>query len=127
VRLTKTPEQYLATRSERRELSYEALLENGQPHWRLGERVRVYRAAGKRAGLLRDGDTEQATLAADPRDYDTSYYMALLRSTFAARLERALGAEDFAALSADPQQLTLFSPDLRVARPILTRLPDPQT
>ena len=38
VRLTKTSEQYLATRQARRELAYEALLANGRTGWSVGER-----------------------------------------------------------------------------------------
>jgi len=43
VRLTKTPERYLKTREERRELTYEAMLASGRKSWSVGERVRVYR------------------------------------------------------------------------------------
>jgi transposase len=48
-----------------------------------------------------------------------------LRDTFAARLARALREEDFAALCADPEQLSLFDRSLRDARPILTRVAPP--
>jgi DNA polymerase elongation subunit (family B) len=122
VRLTKTPAQYLATRAQRRELSYEAMLQNGVTHWRVGERVRVYRAVGKRAGLLLEDAEAEAEPAAEEarRDYDSEYYTRLLRDTFAARLARALSQEDFAALCADPEQLSLFDRPLRDARPILT-------
>jgi len=44
-----------------------------------------------------------------------------------ARLERALTAEAFEAVSADPDQLTLFAPNLAGSRPILTILPGPVT
>jgi len=122
VRLTKTPAQYLATRAQRRELSYEALLQNGVDAWRVGERVRVYRASGKRAGLWPDDESEQRV---DARDYDGEYYARLLRETFAARLARALCDDDFAALCADPEQLSLFELSLTDARPILTVLAQP--
>jgi DNA polymerase elongation subunit (family B) len=125
VRLSKTPAQYLATRGQRRELSYEAMLQNGVSQWRLGERVRVYRAVGKRAGLLaEEGDTpNDAADSAQQRDYDSEYYTRLLRDTFAARLARGLSERDFAALCADPGQLNLFDHPLEEARPILTHLP----
>jgi DNA polymerase I len=45
VRLRKTPAQYAATRAERRELMYEAMLAAGRTEWAPGERVRVYRGA----------------------------------------------------------------------------------
>ena len=113
LRLTKSPQQYLATRASRREAAYEALLLSGREHWKVGERVRVYRAAGRRAALLEEtsplpnaGEGENE----GPRDYDVAYYVRLLRETFAARLARAFSAEDFAALFADPEQPSLFDP-----------------
>jgi len=129
VRLTKTPTQYLATRSQRRELSYEALLNNGRDDWAPGERIRVYRAARGRAGLLPDPDipdSEGAPTDPDPRDYDVDYYLRLLRETFAARLVRGLSADDFAAICAAPEQPSLFERSLAGARPVLTVLSDPR-
>jgi hypothetical protein len=49
-----------------------------------------------------------------------------LRETFAARLVRALTPEDFSAVFADPDQLSLFAPSLAQARPVLTVLLDPR-
>jgi DNA polymerase I len=118
VRLTKTSAQYESTRAQRRELPYEALLGSGRSSWDAGERIRVYRAQGGRAALLPPGD---------PRDYDVEYYVRLLRETFAARLSRALDAEVFAELFADPQQLGLFAPSLAQARAQLTVLRDPRS
>jgi DNA polymerase, archaea type len=135
VRLTKTPEQYLSTRERRRELPYEALLGSGRSSWSTGERIRVYRALGGRAALLaadpRDEENvELATTSADARvdrrDYDVDYYARLLRETFAARFVRALEPEVFQAVFADPAQLSLFSPALEQARPVLTVLFDPR-
>src|SRR5262249_40524577 len=51
VRLTKTPEQYLATRASRREHPYEALLTAGHTAWRRGEHLSVYRAKGGQSAL----------------------------------------------------------------------------
>lgn len=125
VRLTKDAPQYLALRERRRELPYEAVLASGRTEWTPGEHVRVYRASGGRAGLLPDAET--AGPDSDPRDYDADYYVRQLRETFAARLVRALTPEDFAAVFADPGQLSLFAPRLDQARPILTVLFDPAT
>jgi len=128
VRLTKTPAQYLATRKQRRELSYEALLDNGRDDWAPGERIRVYRATRGRAGLLPDPDTaDDRGVGADQdmRDYDVDYYLRLLRETFAARLARGLNADDFAAICAAPEQPSLFERSLASARPVLTVLGDP--
>jgi DNA polymerase I len=124
VRLTKTREEYASTREQRREHAYEALLNAGMASWSVGERVRVYRQTGKRAALLPDQawDDEQASQAL-PRDYDVDYYLRQLRDNFASRLERALTVEHYAAVVADPEQLSLFAPSLQGARPILTVLP----
>jgi hypothetical protein len=132
VRLTKSIEEYLETRERRRELSYEAMLGAGRRTWNLGERVRVYRATGARAALYvePEGDDAEArdvmtdlARSRDARDYDVEYYVRLLHDTYAARLERALDPEDFAATFADPEQLSLFSARLEDAKPILTVLP----
>lgn len=129
VRLTKTPAEYLTTRAQRRELSYEALLNNGQADWAPGDRIRVYRGAKGRAGLLVDPDAPRQPGAPerdpDPRDYDVEYYLRLLRETYAARLVRGLTPDDFAAICADPAQPSLFERALSDARPTLTVLADP--
>jgi DNA polymerase elongation subunit (family B) len=122
VRLTKTPAQYLATRQSRREHAYEAALAHGRDDWSAGDSLRVYRGIGGRPRLWpedRDDDIP------DPRDYDADYYVQLLRDTFAARFVRALDAEDFATVFADPAQPSLFAPSLARSRPILTRLAAP--
>jgi DNA polymerase elongation subunit (family B) len=128
VRLTKAPEQYLATRARRRELAYEAMLSSGRDQWAVGEHVRLYRAVRGQARLLPTLDEDGSPRGAggaenDPRDYDADYYVRLVRETFAARLVRALTPEDFAAVFADPGQPSLFAPSLEQVRPILTPLP----
>jgi DNA polymerase elongation subunit (family B) len=133
VRLRKSPEDYAASRAQRRELPYEAMIAAGRDTWRVGEQVRVYRATGGRAALLREpegvdaADLDAADEAAlpDPRDYDVDAYVRVLRTAFAARLVRALTPEDFAAVFADPDQPSLFAPPLAGARPVLTPLPWP--
>ena len=66
VRLTKSPERYLALREHRREAMYEALLASGRDDWRVGDRVRVYRARSGWSLLAEDSD---------PRDYDSEHYV----------------------------------------------------
>jgi DNA polymerase elongation subunit (family B) len=123
VRLSKTPAQYLALRSRRREFVYEALLGNGHADWSVGELVRVYRAQGARPALFEDsassGRPRADTEAAAPRDYDSEYYVQSLRNNFAIRLERGMQREHFEAAFAEPQQLTLFAQLLATARPVL--------
>ncbi len=123
VRLTKTPEGYLAVRAERRELTYEAMLAAGRTRWTVGERVRVYRTRSGGGGLVVDAeDGARADGGSDPRDYDADHYVRVLREIFAERLSRALAVEVFAAVVADPRQPSLFETSLDDARPILTRL-----
>jgi DNA polymerase I len=123
VRLTKTPERYLAVRDQRRELPYEALLANGRTTWVSGERIRVYRTSRGSGGLVSDSeDGVRERDAADPRDYDVDHYVAVLRDIFAERLSRALSPEDFAAIVADPEQPSLFEPSLTEAATVLTQL-----
>jgi len=122
VRLTKTPAQYLALRDSRRELAYEAMLASGRPAWSIGERVRIYRTARGLGRLIDKVDPaeDDALQADDPRDYDVEHYVRILREQFASRLARALAPEVYAAVFADPDQLSLFAPSLADARPILT-------
>ena len=56
------------------------------------------------------------------RDYDVDHYERLLRTQFAARLARAFEPEHFAAVFADPDQLTLFAVPLDTVHAILTRV-----
>ncbi|HLM68044.1 MAG TPA: DNA polymerase domain-containing protein, partial [Longimicrobium sp.] len=119
VRLTKTPAKYAETRDARRELAYEALLASGRTHWRVGERVRVYRTQAGGAAVVPSADDAPA---ADPRDYDVEHYARVLRANFAVRLARALAPDDFEAVFASPDQLSLFAPPTSAMRPVLTPL-----
>lgn len=58
VRLSKTPEAYLASRASHPEPQYEALLAAGRTHWYPGERVRYYRTRGKTYVWLPDENEE---------------------------------------------------------------------
>jgi DNA polymerase elongation subunit (family B) len=119
VRLTKSPARYAETRETRRELAYEALLACGRTSWRAGDRVRVYRTRGG-SGAVVPSDGEEGV---DGRDYDVEHYARVLRDNFAARLARALAPDDFAAIFADADQLTLFAPPLSAMRPVLDARP----
>ncbi|HEU0300769.1 MAG TPA: DNA polymerase domain-containing protein, partial [Longimicrobium sp.] len=118
VRLTKSPAKYAETRETRRELAYEALLAGGRTTWRVGDRVRVYRTQGGGAAVAPSADDEAAGRP-DPRDYDVDHYARVLRDTCAARLARALTPSDWAAVFADPDQLSLFAPSTSAMRPVL--------
>ena len=121
VRLTKSPPEYLETRSKRRELAYEALLVSGQTTWSVGDRIRVYRKQNGQGGLVASSDDD--TPGPDGREYDAEYYVRLLRTTYAERIARALAPEDFDVVFADPDQFSLFSPTIEAIRPILTLRP----
>jgi DNA polymerase, archaea type len=110
TRLGKSRDEYLATREARRELPYEALLAANR-RWDVGERVRIYRT--RESAAVVDDDH-------DPRDYDVDHYVRILREQYATRFSRALAPDDFAAVFADPDQLTLFTPSLEAIRSILT-------
>jgi DNA polymerase I len=126
VRLTKSPDKYAETRESRRELAYEALLASGRTTWRTGEKVRVYRTqAGGAAVAPSPDDVPPGGVFVDPRDYDVDHYARVLRDNFASRLARALTPGDFAAVFADPDQLSLFAPPTSAMRPILDTRPGP--
>jgi len=121
VRLTKAPEEYLATRAKRRELPYEALLGTGQTTWSVGDRIRVYRKQNGESGLVAPSEADAVT--SEHRDYDIDHYVRLLRTTYAERLARAFTPEDFATVFADANQLSLFAPSIQSIRPMLTTMP----
>jgi DNA polymerase, archaea type len=126
VRLTKSPDKYAETREARRELAYEAMLAGGRTAWRVGERVRIYRTQGGGGAVVPSADdAAPGTAPADPRDYDVDHYARVLRDTYAARLARALAPDDFAAVFASPDQLSLFAPSIAAMRPVLVRRADP--
>lgn len=118
VRLTKTPTQYHASKGERREHSYEAMLASGRREWRRGERVRVYRTQSGSAGVVNERPAGDGRVA-DPRDYDVEHYLRVLRANFAVRMARAFTTEDFTVLFADPDRPSLFPPAYDTIRTVL--------
>jgi DNA polymerase elongation subunit (family B) len=61
VRLSKTPEAYMASRGSLREAAYEALLAGRRAEWSPGEQVRCYRAQDGGYVWLPDEDDERPT------------------------------------------------------------------
>jgi DNA polymerase elongation subunit (family B) len=136
VRLSKTPQAYLAARISHQEPAYEALLAAGRKQWTPGERVRFYRSSNKGYVWLPD-ETEEAPISDDwraranntqsaptpppptPRhadvaerhDYDSEYYIRLLTTSYAGRLRKAFAADDFEQLFRSDAQLSLFDMD----------------
>ncbi len=123
VRLTKTPEEYLAVRDDRRELVYEALLTAGRTQWRPGERVHVYRTFRGTGGLVPDREAESLSDAerswVDTRDYDVDHYVRLLTEIYAGRLACAFTPADFAVVFASADQPSLFAEDVAAIQSIL--------
>jgi DNA polymerase I len=118
VRMTKTPEEYNEVRESRRELQYEAMLASGRTTWSVGDKVRVYRTRSGGGGVVHDID-DAAADAIDARDYDIDHYSRVLRDNFASRMARAFTPGDFAALFADPDQFSLFTPPIASIRSVL--------
>ncbi|MSP12916.1 MAG: DNA polymerase [Chloroflexi bacterium] len=133
VRLSKSTEAYLASRSKQREPQYEALLAAGRTQWSRGERVRFYRAQDGAYVWLPDETDEPAagsdwqeelgeeealapeadapTPSADPderRDYDVEHYVQVLLTSYAGRLRKAFPPEAFDQLFRWQGQLGLF-------------------
>ncbi len=121
VRLTKSPEEYTATRNKRRELPYEALMGSGRTNWSVGDRIRIYRKQNGESGVVASS-TEEAAVH-DVRDYDIDYYVRILQTTYAERLARAFTREDFATVFADADQFSLFTPPIEAVRTVLTLIP----
>jgi DNA polymerase, archaea type len=103
VKLTKSPLQYRDSR--RSEAMYEAMLASGFNDWRIGERVRIYRATGNRWLVLKN---DEEVLFDDPRDYDIEHYVRSLKDSYAQRLRKAFQSEDFEHLFRLEDQLGLF-------------------
>lgn len=130
VRLSKSPQAYLARRAKHAEAQYEALLGAGRTQWLVGERVRFYRTASGRYVWLPE-ETDDAPLVADEgedgdepeiavwqshdaeaiaqrRDYDVDHYVRVLLNSYASRLRGAFMAEDYLQLFRVDGQMSLF-------------------
>ena len=148
VRLSKSPEAYLAVRSSRPEPPYEALLAAGRSKWFPGERVRFYRTRHKTYAWLpeetiessvdsdwtgedvnaeaNEAHKEAATVSqkdaiADRRDYDVEHYLQVLVSSYAARLRKAFSPDDFEQLFRLDSQPGLFDRPIESIHPCWIR------
>jgi DNA polymerase I len=135
VRLSKTPEGYLASRTTHPEAQYEALLAAGRTRWYPGERVRFYRTRNKSyiwlpdeaqeptfRGEWDDGspdsneshvETVNQELSANGavagrHDYDVEHYLNVLVASYASRLRKAFPPHDFEQLFRLDSQAGLF-------------------
>jgi DNA polymerase, archaea type len=138
ARLSKTPEEYEASRKRAREASYEALLTAGRTTWHVGERVRFYKAvdgtvvwlpdmSDDLSGATGDDDTgENRGLPAEEprenplnrRDYDVPHYLQVLLTSYAGRLRKAFAPEDFDQMFRPDAQLGLFDRPIETMQPL---------
>src|SRR5439155_25770746 len=87
VTLHKSPPQY--RRSGTHDEPYEILLAAGVRSWRIGQRIRYFRARGGELRLLQEGD-EIPTAEAD-----TEYYVQRLGAVYCQQFAQAFRREDF--------------------------------
>ncbi len=146
VRLSKSPEAYLASRASHPEPQYEALLAAGRTRWYPGERVRFYRTRNKAYVWLPDeaqestfrGEWEEeiaeggndglkspsedqgvksAGDVANRRDYDVEHYLSVLVTSYAGRLRKAFAPQDFEQLFRLDAQVGLFDQPVEEIEP----------
>ena len=103
-------------------MPYEALLASGRKSWSVGDRIRVYRKRSGGCGLLEESEDGPVGMTGpEERDYDVDHYARQLRQTFAVRLACAFTPDDYDAVFADPDQMSLFMPDLTTIRTVLEK------
>jgi DNA polymerase, archaea type len=115
VTLHKSPPQY--RRSGTREEPYEVLLDAGVRSWRVGQRIRYFRARGGEPRLLQEGDEIAAAEA------DTEYYVQRLSAVYCQQFAQAFRRYDFLRIfrlpaGAGPFDETAIEADLVDIRPI---------
>jgi DNA polymerase I len=122
MRLSKDSKTYLARRAKHTEVQYEALLAAGRTQWRVGERVRFYRAqhgapiwlpdeADDASPIQDEEEADEPEGSVEPlfstalgvplterRDYDVGHYLRVLRDSYAERLRVVFEAQDFQQL-----------------------------
>jgi len=90
VTLHKSPPQY--RRGGTHEEPYEVLLAAGVRFWRVGQRIRYFRARGGEARLLLEDE------AVNPAEADTEYYVQRLVSLYGQQYAQAFTRADFQRL-----------------------------
>ncbi|MCA1644060.1 MAG: ribonuclease H-like domain-containing protein [Chloroflexi bacterium] len=96
---------------------YEVLLAAGVRSWRVGQRIRYFRARGGEPRLLQEGDVISAAEA------DPEFYVQRLSSMYCQQFAQAFRREDFARIFRQPSGSGPFAepdsdPELRHIRPI---------
>jgi DNA polymerase I len=118
VTLHKSLPQY--RRGGTHEEPYEVLLAAGIRSWRIGQRIRYFRARGGEPRLLQEGD------AVSTADADTEYYVQRLGALYCQQFAQAFRREDFERIFRLPSGPGPFDnepdPSLATIRPIATRV-----
>lgn len=119
VTLHKSLPQY--RRSGTHEEPYEVLLAAGVRSWRVGQRIRYFRARGGEPRLLREGDETSAAEA------DTEYYVQRLYGLYCQQFAQAFRREDFTRIfrlpsGPGPFEEPTLAADLADSHPITTPL-----
>jgi uncharacterized protein YprB with RNaseH-like and TPR domain len=104
VTLHKSPAQY--RRGGTHEEPYEVLQAAGVRSWRVGQRIRYFRARGGEARLLQEGDGLTAAEA------DTEHYVQRLCSLYCQQFAQAFRREDFTKIFRLPPGTGPFEEDL---------------
>jgi DNA polymerase, archaea type len=115
VTLHKSLPQY--RRGGTHEEPYEVLLAAGIRSWRVGQRIRYFRARGGEPRLLQEDDP------LSPAEADTEYYVQRLSGLYCQQFAQAFRREDFARIFRLPSGVGPFDePDHELAaiRPITT-------
>jgi hypothetical protein len=114
VTLHKSPPQY--RRAGSREEPYEVLLQAGVRSWRVGQRIRYFRARGGEPRLHQEQDE------LTPDEVDTEYYVQRLVGTYGGQFAQAYRREDFQRIFRVPPGRGPFAdnddPLLATIRPI---------
>jgi DNA polymerase elongation subunit (family B) len=126
ARPAKSAEQYARSRDQAHEAVYEALLGAGRTHWRVGERVRFYRAANGTAVWLPDTPENDTSRSGDRGaersvdalpEYDIAHYLNVLHASYVSRLRKAFAPSDFEQLFRRSGQGGLFDLPIAEVRP----------
>jgi hypothetical protein len=104
VTLHKSPAAY--RRGGTHEEPYEVLLAAGVRSWRVGQRIRYFRARGGEARLLQEGD------GSTPVEADSEYYVQRLCALYCQQFAQAFRREDFARIFRLPAGPGPFDEDL---------------
>ena len=105
VTLHKSPPQY--RRGATREEPYEVLLAAGVRSWRVGQRIRYFRARGGEQRLLVEGDSTFG-----PADADAEYYVQRLVAMYCQQFAQAFQRDDFARIFRVPDGVGPFEEDV---------------